>query len=146
MKKSICIISILFVVIILSGCNNEKNNDLKDVDETFAEIKNENMTEKNVIKEQIKNNDVVQEYSEDDLSEKLGEINKSDNQVLDNLEKELSDDCDEGFIYHTELEECFKVGGIIDSKDDKVEIDPVVQECNDSGGIYNAQIEKCFID
>ena len=96
--------------------------------------------------EKAETNSNGEEYSEDDLSVKLGEINKSDNQVSDDVEKERPDECDEGFIYHTELKECFKVGGVIDSDIDKVEIDPVVQECDDNGGIYNAQIEKCFID
>jgi len=48
-------------------------------------------------------------------------------------------------VYNTELNECFELGATANSQDVEAKIDPVVKECNDKGGIYNAQVEKCFV-
>ncbi len=126
------------VCFIIVGCGANEEEKYTTTTENVNQV---------VIEEQTKNDDVMQEHNEDDLSAKLGEVKESDKQVSDDRQEEKTiNDCDEGFIYHTELEECFKVGDVIDSEHDKVEIDPIVQECIDKGGIYNAQAEKCFIN
>ncbi len=138
MKKSIYIICILCLVTILNGCNNEQN------DEAVVEIKNTDTNIANNIEAvDEKENEILEKNSDlnsDDMVEKLGSDIVTEKDVKD--EK----DCDEGFVYHTELKECFEIGGAVDATETEVEIDPIVKECNDKGGIYNAQIEKCFID
>ena len=150
MKKSIYIVGILGLVFILNGCNNKKDNNqdgnnLESAKEDFIKNENRESMADSTTDERIESDNVLKKNNETDLSVKLGEI-KNDSNKIDIEEKDI-EECDEGFIYNTQLKKCFENGKVDELNDkNKVEIDSVVKDCNDKGGIYNAQVEKCFID
>ena len=150
MKKGIYIVGILSLIFFLSGCNNKKDNNqdgnnLESAKENFIKNENRELMADTTIDEQIENDDVLKKNNETDLSVKLGEIKNESNKM--DIEEKSIEECDEGFIYNTQLKKCFENGKVGELNDnDKVEIDSVVEDCNDKGGIYNAQVEKCFID
>ncbi len=150
MKKNIYVVIALGLIFILNGCTNKENNKLiddnleNDTKKNFVETGNIESVKRTTTDKEVDNNEKLIESNETDLSTKLGKVEK-DNNEQNGRKKEVVE-CEDGFVYNTQLEKCFKNGNIDGSSEDNAEIDPEVQDCVDKGGIYNAQVEKCFVD
>jgi preprotein translocase subunit SecF len=145
MKKYIYSIAITCMVIVIVGCGGEEVTEINNTQQGEV-VEQNNTIEENVdTTKEMSSTDVVD--MQESLEEQLGTNDFDETEV----EKEQKADinikqCDEGYIYNTDLNECFKLGQENeDSKDIDVKIDPVVKECNEKGGIYNTQAQKCFM-
>jgi hypothetical protein len=145
MKKYIYSIAITCMVIVIAGCGGEEVTEINNTQQGGV-VEQNNTIEENVdTTKEVPSIDVVD--TQESLEEQLGTNDFDKTEV----EKEQKADtnikqCDEGYIYNTDLNECFKLGQENkDLKDADVKIDPVVKECEERGGIYNTQAEKCFM-
>ena len=140
MKNIILGLSIIVLIGVISGCGestkkviNNENQENIDIQEN-VEVNTEENVEEHIGDQ---NDESVQEILGDDKSSDIDDTNESD------AKKE---ECEDGFVYNTELKKCFKVGLSEGDEATESKIDSVVKECIDKGGIYNAQAEKCFVN
>jgi len=149
MKKIIMFVGFVMLVGVISGCGKvvQNNNNVQENKTDYSNTREE-VSAKDINKTPVGEDEqtTVDELKSENIEEVLGDNNVSEKEVADgNAQKKDTKECDEGFVFNTELNECFKLGASADKQDVEAKIDPVVKNCIDKGGIYNAQVEKCFI-
>lgn len=135
MKHIIFASGFIILISMISGCNNTKR------------VVENNTGDNNGKTQKVENIEYIDSMNKEELEKVLGSEEMPENEKL-NIDSETIEikECDKGFIYHVELNECFKIGAVTEEKYADVKINPIVKECIDKGGIYNTQAEKCFIN
>ena len=149
MKKIIFVVGFMVFVSVISGCNNrvQNNNHVQEKKTDYSKTREEMPAKKaNKTAAGQSEQTTVDELKNENIEEVLGDNSVPENEVAD-IKAQTTDikKCDEGFVYNTELNECFKLGASDDNQYVEAKIDPIVKDCIDKGGIYNAQVEKCFV-
>ncbi len=137
------------VIVVLAGCTIGNNTNISNENSVVKNIQKNVDKKENIQNKQQNNLDKIKtkNITQDNVEDILGEnvVDEGKNSDKENRNKKQNNiECKDGYVYNTELKECFKLGNSDNVAD--VKIDPIVKDCIDKGGIYNAQVEKCFVN
>jgi hypothetical protein len=157
MKKISYLVGVMFVIFIITGCTNEQ-----EIDENNQNVVNDVAQPLNIegalnlnqrINQSENANKPEVEEIKKEIIQKIEQEGKIAGPERTNVKRnDTKQECDNNEVYDVKTKTCLQDKNE-DNKQDDVNnessgehVDTDVKKCIDDGGVYNTQLQKCFID